>query len=51
MNKTAYTIRDIDPSLWRKVKIRAATEGIPIRTLIIRLLTAETEGGKNGPEK
>lgn len=35
----AYTIRDIDPDLWRKVKIQAAKDEKPIRTVILELLT------------
>jgi plasmid stability protein len=35
----AYTIRDIDNDLWRKVKIQAAKDGKPIRTVILDLLT------------
>ena len=33
-----YLLRDIDPVLWRRVKVRAATEGAPIRTVMLRLL-------------
>lgn len=36
---TAYTLRDIDDDLWRKVKIQAAKDDKPIRTVILELLT------------
>jgi plasmid stability protein len=35
----AYTIRDIDDDLWKRVKIKAAQDGKPIRTVILDLLT------------
>jgi len=38
-----YILRNIDPDLWRKVKIRAAVRGITIRQLIINLLKREVE--------
>ena len=37
-----YTLRDVNPNLWQKVKIRAAEEGKPIRTVLLELLTAYT---------
>jgi hypothetical protein len=33
-----YLLREIDPVLWRRVKVRAAQEGVPIRTVLLRLL-------------
>lgn len=36
---TAYTIRDIDDDLWRKVKIQAAKDEKPIRAVILEFLT------------
>jgi hypothetical protein len=38
-----YTIRDVDNDLWRKVKAKAATDGKPIRTVILELLTTYTQ--------
>ena len=34
----AYTIRDIDDALWKRVKIQAAKDEKPIRTVILELL-------------
>lgn len=33
-----YTLRSMDPSFWRNVKILAAKRGTSIRSLIIELL-------------
>lgn len=33
-----YILRNIDPDLWAKVKARAASEGRPLRWLILKLL-------------
>lgn len=38
MTDTTYTLRGIDPGLWRQVKMKAASEGKPIRTVILELL-------------
>lgn len=35
----AYTLRDIDDALWKRVKIQAAKDEKPIRTVILELLT------------
>lgn len=35
----AYTLRDVNDALWQKVKVKAAQEGKPIRTVILELLT------------
>jgi hypothetical protein len=35
-----YLLRDIDPDLWRRVKSKAALEGVSLKTLIERLLRA-----------
>jgi hypothetical protein len=34
-----YLLRDIDETLWRKVKVQAAKDEKPIRTVILELLT------------
>lgn len=39
-----YLLRDIDDALWRRVKVKAAQEGIPIRDVILRLLKAWVRG-------
>lgn len=36
--RLSYIIRDIDPAFWRQVKIQAAREGKPIRTVILEFL-------------
>lgn len=33
-----YLLRDVDSELWRRVKVQAAKEGAPIRSVLIRLL-------------
>lgn len=35
---TAYLLRQIDPSLWRAVKTKAAREGITIREVLLTAL-------------
>jgi hypothetical protein len=39
-----YHLRDVDPVLWTEVKVRAAREGIPIRTVIVRALERYAAG-------
>ena len=34
----AYILRAIDPALWTAVKARAATDGMPLRAVILKLL-------------
>lgn len=34
----SYTIRDIDPRLWVRVKVKAAQQNVSIKDLILRLL-------------
>ncbi len=36
----AYILRDIDPELWKRVKSKAALEGVSLKALFERLLTA-----------
>ncbi len=36
----SYILRHIDPELWKRVKSKAALEGISVKTLIERLLRA-----------
>lgn len=38
-----YLLTKIDPEFWRRVKSVAASEGVTIRDLIIRLLEKEME--------
>jgi hypothetical protein len=33
-----YTLRNVDEVLWKKVKVKAAQQGKPIRTVILELL-------------
>ena len=42
MSNTAYTIRGIDPQLWRQVKSAAALEGVTIRQYILNALRERT---------
>jgi|KBSSwiStaDraftv2_1062776.scaffolds.fasta_scaffold00399_25 predicted DNA binding CopG/RHH family protein len=39
-----YLLRDVDPGLWQRVKVRAAKDGVPIRTLILKLLRTYLSG-------
>jgi plasmid stability protein len=39
-----YLLRDIDPELWTRVKVRAAREGVSMRAVLIRLLRAYVAG-------
>jgi hypothetical protein len=41
---TSYIIRDIDPKLWHRVKVKAAQNNEPIRTVLIRALVAYATG-------
>lgn len=34
----AYILRDIDPDLWRKVKSKAAAQGLTAKDVILKLL-------------
>jgi hypothetical protein len=39
-----YHLRKVDPTLWRLVKVRAAQEGVPIRTVLMRALERYASG-------
>lgn len=39
----SYILRNIDPELWRRVKSKAALEGISVKALIERLLRTWVE--------
>lgn len=39
-----YLLRDVDPDLWKRVKSKAAREGISLRDLILRLLRSYLSG-------
>jgi hypothetical protein len=41
---SAYQMRNIDASLWRHVKARAAADGRPIKWIIMRLLALYAGG-------
>ena len=41
---TAYIIRGIPADLWRKVKAKAATQGVSVRAVILRLLQEWVSG-------
>lgn len=34
-----YILRDVDDALWKRVKVKAASDGKPIRTVLLELLT------------
>lgn len=36
----SYILRDIDPELWKRVKAKAALEGVSLKALIEQLLKA-----------
>lgn len=39
-----YILRDIPPALWRRVKSRAAMDGLTLRAVLIRLLETYAAG-------
>lgn len=41
-----YTLRNVDPILWRQVKAQAALEGLSVRQLIHQLLAEWLKKGK-----
>ena len=41
--KTTYLLRDVPSGLWRKLKIRSAEEGIPMRQFIIEAISSRLE--------
>jgi len=42
---SSYILRSIDPELWSAVKARAATEGRPLRFVLMTLLALYAELG------
>ena len=40
----AYTLRDIDPALWKRAKVRAAQDGLSLRAVILQLLDHYGQG-------
>jgi len=42
-----YTLRKIDPDLWRRLKVKAASEGKTVRTILIELVTQYTAEQKD----
>ena len=40
---SAYILRNIDPALWDRVKLRAGRDGLPLRQVILLLLRAYAE--------
>jgi hypothetical protein len=49
----SYILRDIPADLWRQVKVEAATDGVSVREVILRLLEgyAERNIWPVGPKK
>jgi hypothetical protein len=39
-----YLLRDVDGELWRRVKAQAATDGVPLRTVVLELLERYADG-------
>lgn len=42
----SHLIRNIDETLYRRVKVRAATEGVTLKQALLRLLTMYADGLK-----
>ena len=42
---SAYLLRDVADDLWKRVKVRAAKDGLSIREIVIRLLTHYAKHG------
>jgi hypothetical protein len=40
----SYILRTIDPDLWARVKSRSEAEGIPMRAIILKLLSLYAAG-------
>jgi hypothetical protein len=40
----SYILRNIDPTLWTRVKERATGEQLPLRQLLLHLLRAYADG-------
>ena len=45
---TSYLLRDIDPELWRRVKSRAALDGLSLKDIITKMLRAYATLGRQG---
>ena len=45
MEVLTYLLRDIDPRLWLRFRERAASERIPMRTLLLHFVRLYTDGG------
>ena len=41
----SYILRDVDPQLWQKLKVKAAREGEAIRAVILRLIKEYVRNG------
>ena len=48
MPTTNYILRDIPPELWKAIKVKAAQDGRPIRTLLLELLERTFMPSKKG---
>ena len=49
MDPVSYTLRDVDGDLWRRLKVRAAVDGVSIRAQLIDLITKHvSEEGTHG---
>jgi NRPS condensation-like uncharacterized protein len=44
--KGTYILRDIDDEFWRKVKSKAAAEGMTVKDVILKLLAEWVKGRK-----
>lgn len=40
----SYILRKIDPDLWARLKTRSQAEGLPLRTIILKLLELYATG-------
>lgn len=45
MSTVNYLLRNIDPRLWHKFKVRAAKDRLPMRTVLMRLLASYVKDG------
>lgn len=44
MTGPGYTLRDIPPDLWTRVRVKALQDGLPVRSVLLQLLAAYDSG-------
>ncbi len=44
----SFVLRKIDDGLWKRVKVKAATEGVTIKSVLVGLIEGWAKGGRRG---